>query len=547
MAESPETRAQALLERGATLYEGGKLYEALSCWKQVLQIDPENEIAAEYLRFIEDNFQIGVDAFIEHHEPPPPPEVSAPPPAVPPKSAAPAESIEELDWSEILEDGADAVVQPPPMPEAPVEPDLEDFFSELEPGSLKADPGDEAVAWGAVAGDANTPAGDGRQSAEMLLDQDPMTMASGNFTSGYTPPPLAAGHGSISAEILPGDPGSRRRSVARGADPVPAVASVDLGAEDNLDALLDRDFAAWDQPAVPDAPADELHDLINEGLGDIGLGEPIMSNAGIPAEPSLDGPPPPTIDQPLSPPPASAFAPGREEPEFEADFVVAEPPKSPVEPLPEEPSAGKVMRRSSKRKSDQIKPVTREAKVNRDRAPTPVRGFPAIEAENKEEDELASLLKAGLADLDAIERGEQPAGEPPRNRLAGPPPDADLDALMTEARRKLQADDFTGAIEIVEQVLAGDPMHAEARSVLEENTTRLLAMYRSRLGKLSRTPRVKLRPQEITWQSLDHRAGFLLSQIDGRTTYEEIIDISGMSELEASRILARLVEHGVVG
>jgi hypothetical protein len=72
-------------------------------------------------------------------------------------------------------------------------------------------------------------------------------------------------------------------------------------------------------------------------------------------------------------------------------------------------------------------------------------------------------------------------------------------------------------------------------------------MYRSRLGNLGHTPRVRLRQQEIVWQSLDHREGFILSQIDGRTSFDDVIEISGMDELEATRILARLVEHDVIG
>jgi CRP-like cAMP-binding protein len=118
---------------------------------------------------------------------------------------------------------------------------------------------------------------------------------------------------------------------------------------------------------------------------------------------------------------------------------------------------------------------------------------------------------------------------------------------MGQARRKQSLGDFTGSLQLVEQVLSANPDHVEARRYLTENTSRLLEMYRSRIGKLSSRPRLKLRPQEIIWQSLDHRAGFLVSQVDGQTTYEEIIEISGLSELEATRILARLVDQGVIG
>jgi len=118
---------------------------------------------------------------------------------------------------------------------------------------------------------------------------------------------------------------------------------------------------------------------------------------------------------------------------------------------------------------------------------------------------------------------------------------------MVQARRKQSVGDFTGSLQLVEQVLSANPEHVEARRYLTENTARLLEMYRSRIGKLTARPRLRLRPQEIIWQSLDHRAGFLVSQVDGQTTYEEIIEISGLAELEATRILARLVDQGVIG
>jgi hypothetical protein len=178
-------------------------------------------------------------------------------------------------------------------------------------------------------------------------------------------------------------------------------------------------------------------------------------------------------------------------------------------------------------------------------------------------------VRAGLADL---ERGAAPPRSPPapaapRAPASAPrsaaqptpapagagltfstaPPGADLDELMGQARRKQSLGDFTGSLQLVEQVLSANPDHVEARRYLTENTSRLLEMYRSRIGKLSSRPRLKLRPQEIIWQSLDHRAGFLVSQVDGQTTYEEIIEISGLSELEATRILARLVDQGVIG
>jgi hypothetical protein len=175
--------------------------------------------------------------------------------------------------------------------------------------------------------------------------------------------------------------------------------------------------------------------------------------------------------------------------------------------------------------------VTEEPKITID---------PAIEA----------LLRAGLEDLEAIESDSAVGSESLeiRQRMPAPPaPDVDLDGLMNQARQKQDAGDFSGSLTLVEQVLAAQPNHPRAQSYLQENTDRLLAMYRSKLGALTRMPRVKLRPEEIIWQALDHRAGFLLSQVDGRTSYEDLIEIAGMSEVEATRTLARLVDYELIG
>ena len=51
---------------------------------------------------------------------------------------------------------------------------------------------------------------------------------------------------------------------------------------------------------------------------------------------------------------------------------------------------------------------------------------------------------------------------------------------------------------------------------------------------------------EVKTLALDHREGFLLSLIDGASTVDQILDVCGMSSLEATRILCRLAAEGVV-
>jgi len=79
--------------------------------------------------------------------------------------------------------------------------------------------------------------------------------------------------------------------------------------------------------------------------------------------------------------------------------------------------------------------------------------------------------------------------------------------------------------------------------VCEEN---LIQMYESKLGSMDRVPRVALPPDEIIWLNLDPRAGFVLAQIDGMVSFEDLYAVCGLKRLDTARILSQLVEEGVV-
>jgi hypothetical protein len=71
-------------------------------------------------------------------------------------------------------------------------------------------------------------------------------------------------------------------------------------------------------------------------------------------------------------------------------------------------------------------------------------------------------------------------------------------------------------------------------------------MYAARIGPMDQVATVAVPPDQITWLSLDHRAGFLLSLVDGVSSIEEILDISGMTRLDALRIMYTLVQQNVI-
>jgi hypothetical protein len=121
------------------------------------------------------------------------------------------------------------------------------------------------------------------------------------------------------------------------------------------------------------------------------------------------------------------------------------------------------------------------------------------------------------------------------------PPD-----LAAEMNDRFALGDFTGALRSAELVLGQQPDDVEAAQVAKTSRDRLVQFHLARLGGLAAVLDFKVAGAEVRWLGLDHRAGFLLSLVDGTTTVEEIVDMSGMAKHEALRLLAELLDGGAV-
>lgn len=126
-----------------------------------------------------------------------------------------------------------------------------------------------------------------------------------------------------------------------------------------------------------------------------------------------------------------------------------------------------------------------------------------------------------------------------------PPPASALDHLR-EMQERFDARNYTGALVLAESVLTGNPNHAVARRTAESCREMLTQKYLSSLGGTDRIPRVAVTPEEVRRLSLDHRAGFLLSFVDGVTSLGDVLDASSMPELDALRILFDLRQQCVI-
>lgn len=114
--------------------------------------------------------------------------------------------------------------------------------------------------------------------------------------------------------------------------------------------------------------------------------------------------------------------------------------------------------------------------------------------------------------------------------------------LHQEMADRFALGDFSGSLTIAELILgtrADDPAAAKYASACRE---KLEQLYVSRLGSFAARPKLTVADTNVRWLGLDHRAGFLLSRVDGDSTVEEIVDTSGMPRLEALRTLCDLLD-----
>lgn len=126
------------------------------------------------------------------------------------------------------------------------------------------------------------------------------------------------------------------------------------------------------------------------------------------------------------------------------------------------------------------------------------------------------------------------------NSGAGSSPIKEVRSLMHDGK-------LEDALTACERILRDVPDDKIARETQAEIKEQLQEIFSQRIGDLEEIPTVQVPRHEIVWQNLDHRTGFLLSRIDGFLTYQDIVDVSGMEEFEAFRIIVGLLDEEIIG
>ena len=250
--------------------------------------------------------------------------------------------------------------------------------------------------------------------------------------------------------------------------------------------------------------------------------------SGEPVELELPDEPPaiPSLDVALTPVPVAVPPPGAAAPR-------AAPPSAPVA------AAGPEARAEVVRAPPVPASPTDAPAPDGGYAPSPWDDGPAAPA-------TIVLEPTGGLDLGAIAEQSDLRPLVPEGARPAPGPKSDVEVWLSAAKELFALGDFSGSLELIEKILQVDPDHGEARDYLRQNEATLISMYESKLGSLARIPRLAVKPEEILWLNLDHRAGFLLAQIDGAVDYESLFALSGLPRLDTARILANLIADGVI-
>jgi hypothetical protein len=129
-----------------------------------------------------------------------------------------------------------------------------------------------------------------------------------------------------------------------------------------------------------------------------------------------------------------------------------------------------------------------------------------------------------------------------------PPPVRAIPVETPSSKMRAAVDrrDWPVARAIAEEILAKDPTDLDAYVCIETSAQRMRELNELRLGARDRVLRQSLPDDWLPDMELDPQVAFLLSRVDGSSTIEEILEISGIPKDDAVRILLELLEDRVI-
>lgn len=154
--------------------------------------------------------------------------------------------------------------------------------------------------------------------------------------------------------------------------------------------------------------------------------------------------------------------------------------------------------------------------------------------------------RAALFDQDGVVTSGAVPRMPTNEPRSMPRPTVPDDPFIAVVREAYERRDYDSALRAAHDILAIRHNDPDALIYASECRAKLEALYAFSMGSPYRIPALRVPREILRARNLDHRVGFVLSLIDGRSSVEEIIDLCPMRAPEVVKVLFDLVESGTI-
>jgi len=120
-------------------------------------------------------------------------------------------------------------------------------------------------------------------------------------------------------------------------------------------------------------------------------------------------------------------------------------------------------------------------------------------------------------------------------------------ALLEDAHEALRCEDLESALDLFQMAAQLDPDRFEIEGYVDLVRSHLLKRYRERIGDPRVVPKLLVAAGEVRRFNLAADAGFVLSLVDGSTSFEQLVSLSGMAAFDACRNLCAMLDAGILG
>lgn len=118
--------------------------------------------------------------------------------------------------------------------------------------------------------------------------------------------------------------------------------------------------------------------------------------------------------------------------------------------------------------------------------------------------------------------------------------------LLEEAIRLIGKNQFDPAYELLQMIIHENPEDEKAQKFLDTTKGLLLKDYLSEVGDTGSTVKLKKNMEDIMKINLTKESAYIISMIDGNSSVDELLALSGIDRFLFMRNLTMLLRNGIV-